>query len=261
MSTSVKIAVQTRSLREPLRRALHTAARLGAEGVEIDARTELVPAELSRTGVRELRKLLGDLNLKVSAVAFPTRRGYDVADDLERRVLATQAAMTFAYELGANVVINRVGAVPDDANDERFGRLVEVLTGLGVYGQRAGARLAAQTGKESGPQLARLIEALPEQSVGVDLHPSGLIHHGHSPKEAVAAVGRYVLHVHACDAVRDLAQGHVLDVELGRGSAELPDLLGQLAEFNYDGWVTIERRDVADPVAEIGNAVAYLRSL
>lgn len=259
--SSIRIAVQTRSLREPLKRALHTAARLGAEGVEIDARTELVPAEMSRTGVREFRKLLSDLSLHVSAVAFPTRRGYDVADDLERRVLATQEAMRFAYELGANVVINRVGEVPDDTNDVRFGRLVEVLTALGAFGQRAGARLAALTGQESGPQLARLLEALPDQSVGVDLHPSGLIHHGHSPAEAVAAVGRYVLHVHACDAVRELGQGRAIDVELGRGSAEMPVLLGQLAEFNYRGWVTIDRRDAADPVTEIGNAVAYLRSL
>jgi sugar phosphate isomerase/epimerase len=70
-----------------------------------------------------------------------------------------------------------------------------------------------------------------------------------------------VLHVHACDAVRDLGQGRAIDVELGRGSADLPALLGQLAEFNYSGWVTIERREAADPVAEIGNAVAYLRSL
>jgi len=258
--SSIRVAVQTKSLREPLKRALHTAARLGAEGVEIDARTELVPAELSRTGVREFRKLLGDLGLSVSAVAFPTRRGYDVADDLERRVLATQQAMNFAYELGTNVVVNRVGEVPDDTNDERFVRLAEALTALGAHGQRVGARLAAQTGRESGPQLARLLEALPDQSVGVDLHPCGLIHHGHSPAEAVAAVGRYILHVHACDAVRDLSEGRAIDVELGRGSADLPDLLGRLSEYDYGGWVTIERRDAADPVAEIGNAVAYLRS-
>ena len=143
----------------------------------------------------------------------------------------------------------------------RFGRLVEALTALGAYGQRAGARLAALTGQESGPQLLRLLEALPEQSVGIDLHPSGLIHHGHSPAETVAAVGQFILHVHACDAVRDLGERQAIDVELGRGSADLPALLGQLSEYNYAGWVTVERRDAADPVAEIGNAVAYLRSL
>jgi sugar phosphate isomerase/epimerase len=70
-----------------------------------------------------------------------------------------------------------------------------------------------------------------------------------------------VLHVHACDAVRDLSRGQVIDVELGRGAADLPAVLGQLEEFNYRGWVTIECPNSADPVAEMANAVAFLRSL
>jgi sugar phosphate isomerase/epimerase len=194
-------------------------------------------------------------------VSFITQRGYDTPDDLERRVLATQAAMRFAHAIGTDVVVNRLGAVPEDDADPRFTRLVEVLTGLGAYGERVGARLAAQTGSESGPALARLLAALPDQTVGVDFHPSGLIHHGHDPAETLAALGRRVLHVHACDAVRDLARGQALEVELGRGTADLPNLLGRLEEFNYRGWVTIERSNAADPVTEIGNAVAYLRSL
>src|SRR5205085_4663775 len=113
----VKIGIQTRSLRQPLRQALITAARLGAHGVEIDARSELRPGELSGTGLREFHKLLSDLNLRVSAVAFPTRRGYDSPDDLEPRVLATHEAMRFAASLRTDVVINRVGRVPDKDDD------------------------------------------------------------------------------------------------------------------------------------------------
>jgi sugar phosphate isomerase/epimerase len=52
-----------------------------------------------------------------------------------------------------------------------------------------------------------------------------------------------------------------VEVELGRGSAEFPELLGRLTEFDYRGWVTIERRESPDPLSEIGNAVEYLRSL
>jgi sugar phosphate isomerase/epimerase len=256
----LKIGIQTRSLRQPLRQALQTAARLGAGGVEIDARTELPPAELSRTGLREFRKLLEDLNLCVSAVAFPTRRGYDVADDLERRVSATQVAMRFAHELRADVVINRVGQVPADSNDPRFTRMVEALTAIGMYGDRVGAQLAAQTGSESPLELLRLIQALPEQTVGVDLHPPGIITSGRSAVEAVEVLGPHVLHVHACDAVRD-APGRGREVELGRGSADMPELLGRLTEFDYRGWVTIERRDSPDPITEIENAVAFLRAL
>jgi sugar phosphate isomerase/epimerase len=258
---TLRIGIQTRSLRQPLRQALQTASRLGADGVEIDARSELPPGELSQTGIRQFRKLLADLRLGVSAVSFITRRGYDNPQELDRRILATQSAMKFAQLLGANVVINRAGRVADEENDPGFAALVDVLSGLGAYGDRVGARLALQTGSKSGEQLAQLLAALPDQTVGVDLHPSGLIHHGHNPAEAVATLGRHVLHVHACDAVRDLARGQVIDVEIGRGAADLPALLGQLEEFSYRGWVTIERQNASDPVGEIGNAVAFLRSL
>jgi sugar phosphate isomerase/epimerase len=258
--TNLKIGIQTRSLRQPFKQAIRTAARLGADGVEIDARNELRPGELSGTGLREFHKLLEDLNLRVSAVAFPTRRGYDDAEDLERRVQATMAAMRFARELRADVVVNRVGRVPDDAGDARFVRLVEALTAIGTYGERVGVRLAAQTGGERPQDLLRLIDELPEQSVGVDLHPTGLIFGGHSPRDAADVLGPHVLHIHACDAVRDAA-GRANEVELGRGSADLPELLGQLTEFDYRGWVTIERRESSDPITEIENAVAYLRAL
>jgi sugar phosphate isomerase/epimerase len=257
----VKIGIQTRSLRQPLRQALATAAHLGADGVEIDVRTELPPSELSRTGLREFHKLLDDLNLRVSAVAFPTRRGYDVPDDLERRVAATQAAMRFATELRSEVVISRVGRVPENKDDPRFTPLVEALTAIGTFGERVGARLAAQTVDQSPESLAKLLAQLPEHTVGIDLHPAGLINGGHSPSEAVELLGQHVLYVHASDAVREVAGRGAIEVELGRGSADLPELLGRLAEFNYRGWVTIERRDAANAIAEIGNAVAYLRSL
>jgi sugar phosphate isomerase/epimerase len=120
---------------------------------------------------------------------------------------------------------------------------------------------ASQTIGVGGIQLARLIDALPEAALGVDLHPSGLIAGGISPQEAVSEIGRHVIHVHACDAVSDPEAGRSAEVQLGRGMADFPALFGALAEFEYRGWVTIERRDAADPVADIENAVAYLRAL
>jgi sugar phosphate isomerase/epimerase len=258
--TNLRIGIQTRSLRQPFKQAIRTAARLGADGVEIDARNELRPGELSGTGLREFHKLLEDLNLRVSAVAFPTRRGYNEAEELERRVQATQAAMRFARELRAEVVVNRMGQVPADVYDSSYVRLVEALTAIGAYGERIGVRLAAQTGGERPHDLARLLAALPEHTVGVDLHPTGLIFGGQSPREAIDILGPHVLHVHACDAVRDAA-GRANEVALGRGSADMPELLGQLTEFDYRGWVTIERRESTDPVGDIENAVAYLRAM
>jgi sugar phosphate isomerase/epimerase len=258
---AVKIGIQTRSLRQPIRQALTTAARLGAAGVEIDARSELRPTDVSQTGLREFHKLLDDQGLRISAVAFPTRRGYDVPDDLERRVLATQDAMRFAAALRTDVLIVRVGRVPGDSESASSGRLVEALTALGAFGDRIGVRLALQTADATPQDLCRLLELLPEHTVGVDLHPSGLIMGGHSPREAVEMLGRHVLHVHACDAVRDVATRQAVEVELGRGAADFPEILGRLTEFDYRGWVTIERRETSDPLAEIENAVEYLRAM
>jgi sugar phosphate isomerase/epimerase len=73
--------------------------------------------------------------------------------------------------------------------------------------------------------------------------------------------GRHSLHVHACDAVRDVATRQAVEVELGRGAADFPEILGRLAEFDYRGWVTIERRETSDPISEIENAVEYLRAM
>jgi len=260
--TNLKIGIQTLSLRQPLRKAIATAARLGADGVEIDARTELRPGELSQTGLREFRKLLDDYRLKVSAVAFPTRRGYEEQDDLERRILATQAAMRMAYELGANVVVNQLGSVPTSADDTSFTRLVEALTSLGAYGERIGARLAAIPANESPTDLARLLAALPDATMGVDFHPVAILQSGHSTADALDDLGRHVLHVHACDAVPVSGGGRVNEVDLGRGLADLPGLIARLtAQFNYCGWITVERREATDPITSIENAVAFLRSL
>jgi sugar phosphate isomerase/epimerase len=258
----LRIGIQLASLRLPLKRALLAAAELGANAVELDARGEIRPDQFSDTAFRQLRKMLDDLDLRVCAVSFRTRRGYDVIDDLEPRIEATKSALRFARRVAAPVVVNQVGRVPEGASGPQWDQLVDALTDLGRFGQHVGATLVAETGSESGPDLARLLDALPVDSlIGVNLDPGNLIIHGFSCLEAVTALGSQILHVHAKDGVRDLAQGRGLEVPLGRGSADFPALLGALEEFGYQGYFTVEREMAEDPIAEIGYAVEYLRNL
>ena len=259
--SSEKIGIQLASLGLPFKKALHMAARLGAAAVEIDARGEIRPAELSQTGLRSIRKMLADNNLRVCAVSFRTRRGYDVADGLERRISATKQAMTMAYRLGAPVVVNQVGRIPSQSSEPAWQRLLEALTDIGRFGQHEGALLAAETGTESGPDMAQLLSAVPLGTVAVNFDPANLIVNDFSPHEALAAIGPYIRHVHAKDAVRDLAQGRGVQVPLGRGSADLPALLGALEEYDYHGYFTIEREGSDDPVVEIAHAMRYLREV
>ncbi len=257
----IRVGVQLASLRLPLRKALLAAREMGAEAVEIDGRHELRPEEMSQTGVRQVRKMLDDLNLRVSCLAYRTRRGYGVADDLEARIEATKRALRLAYDLGTNVVVNHIGRVASDQDAGVTSTMVAALSDIGSYGQRVGATLAAETGTESGADLASFIARLPPGAIGVDLNPAELVLHGHSPADAAKALGPHVVHVHARDATRDLQLGRGVEVPLGRGSAELPELLAILEEHQYRGYITVERRDAADPLAEVRQAVEFLRNL
>ncbi len=256
-----KLAIQLHCLGLPLRRGLQVASQLGASAVEIDARSELRPGELSQTGMRQFRKLLEDLNLRVAAVRFPTRRGYNVVADLDRRVAATKDAMRLARELGSSLVVNQIGRVPADTTSPDWSTLTEALTDLGNYGHHVGAILAAETGSEPGEDLARLIKALPDGALGATLNPGNLIINGFETLPAAAALGRNILYVHAKDGVRDRARGRGDEVPLGRGLADFPALLGALEDFSYRGYLCVERHGAADPAYEIAQAMSYLNSL
>lgn len=256
---ALKIGVQLTPLRLPFKQALARAADLGANAVEIDARGELSPSGLSQTGLRQLRKMLDDLRLGVSAVAFRTRLGYDTMAELEPRIAATKAAMQFAYNLGASVVVNHVGPVPAERESESWRLMVEVLGDLGHHGHRVGALLAADTGTESGEDLGRLLAELPEGAVGVNFNPGALVGGGFSPLEAIDALGRWIVHVHASDAAHERTAIRGRPISLGQGVADFPALLAALDQYAYRGYFTVACPPSDDPSAEIDRAIRYLR--
>jgi len=257
---ALKIAVDLSTVGLPLQKALHMAAELGAAAVEIDARGEITP-QLSRTGVRQVRKILDDHGLRVSSVRYRTRRGYAETTDLDARVEATKAAMALAYSLGAALVSNHVGRIPSDPESPDWRLLVEVLRDLGEHGHRAGALLAAETGTAGGDRLARLLADLPEGALAVDLNPGNLVQNGFSPLEAVAALGPAVRLVHASDARAGGGGSPGEPAVLGRGEVDLPALLGSLEEHGYRGYFTVGRSGSGDPREELSAAIEYLRRI
>lgn len=254
---TLKIGVPTRALRLPLRRAIEVAAQTAADGVEIDLRTEFPLADLSQTAIREIRKLSDDLRLKIGVVHYPTRRGLDDPDQLERRLEAIRRAMEGAYHLGARVVTQRLGSLPLE-DEPRRDTLRESLMWLSAAGVRSGAQLALEWGGDP-QQLASLIAEVGE-GLGVSLNPALLAAQGHLVDDALEILAPHLLHVRAIDAVRDLRQGGTLDVELGRGSIDFPQLMAQLEGIDYRGWITAGRSDAPHPLEELSNAVAYLRN-
>ncbi len=254
-----KICVATRSLRCPLRTGLELAGRLGADGVELDLRSELPLTELSPSAIRQLRKLLEDLRLRVGVASFPTRRGFGDPAELDRRLEATRAAMKGAGQLGAKVLVVRLGPVPAQADSPAHTLLVESLTSLARHGEHVGVRLALVASGASIDPLPALLAELPSESLGVSIDPAELLADGHSPGGAAALLGGSLLHLYATDAVRDLSSKGAVVVELGRGSVDWPEFLAQLEEHDYQGWATLLLRE-GGSLGELENAIRYLRT-
>lgn len=290
-----RIAVQTVCLKQSISEALHTAAQLGCEGVQFDASQEIRPADMSKTGLRHLRKLLDDLNLRVASIALPSHQGYAQPEGLQERVDTALSAMRMASQLNARVLVFNLGSVPTPPRDldgpivsgsqesgagaiggaqalgleeglldscaQEWSTLIDVLHSLASQGNRLGVQLAAYAPMTDPKILKRLIGALPEGALGVDLSPAPLVAHQGSAIDFINVLGTHVLHVHGNDAIRDLKSGQGMEVELGRGATDYPELMGRLEEFGYRGWMTLVRQHTNRQLEDLDNAVRYLREL
>lgn len=259
----LKKGLRLECLRLPFRKAIETAAQIGADAIEVNGRTEIKPRDMSRTAVRHLKKLLADYQLKISAVNFPTRAGYSSLEMLEPKIEGTKAAMTMAYELGCHVVVNDIGPIPEDQDSVAWKTLIEALSDISQHGQRCGAWLAAKTSTHSGDgsNLKIAIDALPMQSLFVDFDPASFLLAEHSAVDAMSLLAEQVVNFRARDAVRDFSLGRGVEVELGRGSIDWAALLGLLEQKNYTGYITIDRDAEANPVMQCAQGLEYLTNL
>ena len=256
----LKKGLRLECLRQPFRKAMESAARIGADAIEVNGRTELKPRDMSRTAVRHLKKMLADYQLTISAVNFPTRAGYSSLELLEQKIEGTKAAMTMAYELGCNVVVNDIGPVPEDRESKEWQTLTEALSDIGNHGQRCGAWLAAKTSTSTGDGsgLKELIDFLPVHSLLVDFDPASFVLAENSATDAMELLAEHVANFRARDAVRDFSLGRGVEVELGRGSIDWAALLGSLEQRNYAGYITVDRDAESNPVSQCAQGLEYL---
>src|SRR3712207_9379132 len=101
----LKLGIVAESTGLPLRAALAEAAKMGAEGVQVDVGGEFAPDRLTDTGRREFRNLLRGFGLQLAAINVPLRRGLDTAENLQPRLEHVRKAMQLAFDLGSKAVV------------------------------------------------------------------------------------------------------------------------------------------------------------
>ena len=255
----LKIGLRIESLRLPIRKALLKAAELGVPGVQVNAIGDLAPDNLTATGRRELLHLVNSLGLTLTALGFPTRKGYNTADGLDARIGAVQKVLTLSYELRAPIVTGAIGRIPEDETHPARQTLNEAMTEVGRHAERVGAVFAAETGTESGATLRRFIDSLGGIGLRTNLDPASLLVKGYDPVQAVRDLNETIVHTHARDAVREAGGELGREATPGDGDLDWNEYLGAFEEVSYRGWFVVEREQADNPEREIRRAVEFLR--
>ena len=167
--------------------------------------------------------------------------------------------MQLAYKLGTPTVINSIGHVPEDTSDPRYQSFQSVIDDLGQYGARVGAFLAAETGAESGEALAEFLDTSQDGFVAVALNPGQLIINRFSVSDAVKALRERIQVVSATDGVLDLAAGRGINVPIGEGTADFPQILALLEDSDFHGPCIVGRAD--STIDELNQGIQYLSNL
>lgn len=260
--------------------AIEHAARLGVDGIQMFATKGVNSPENLDSGARKaLKKQVADAGLVFSALCGDLGMGFGDAERNPVLIAKLKKILDLANDLGTNIVTTHIGVVPEDPDHERFKVMQEACATLAEYAHKSGSYFAIETGPERSTTLLRFIESLGSEGVAVNLDPANLrMVIDEDSVTAVKNLAKYIVHTHAKDGVM-LTKGnpefiyqvvHPIPPEvkamrffeerpLGEGAVNFPTYLQALEEVGYKGFLTIEREAGLDPVANITQAVDFLK--
>lgn len=254
---TLRIAIALHCFRQKFMRSLQSAAETGATGVQIDARNEVKPAEISETGRKQLLHRLDGFRVSVASLSFPTRSALYDPKRLDARLDAAKAAMQLAYQLKSRVLTLQIGHIPPETESDEYVVLKNVLDDLAGYGNYIGVVPAICCARDSAETIASLLSTVSAGPIGVNFDPAVFVLAGHDPVDAFRTLYQSVTHVQVRDAIRDVG-GAGMEVAVGRGEVAWDEMLALINEADYQGWLTVDRTAGDDPAGDAARAVRYL---
>lgn len=152
-------------------------------------------------------------------------------------------AAKFAKKIGVPDVCTHMGFIPENCTDALYIDFITAMKHLVGQYKELGINLNFETGQETPVTLARAINDIGFDNVGINYDPANLLMYGKAnPVEALDILGKYIKGVHAKDG-KYPTNGYDLGEEtaLGAGQVNFKAFLPKLIECGYTGAITIER--------------------
>ena len=207
--------------------------------------------------------------VRVAAVGFPTRNGFDVLDRLDARIEATIAAMALARDVGAPCVVRQIGKIPPAAipgssepETPESAAFAEALTRIGQEGDRIGVRLAVETAFDGPVDLAKFVASLDTAGISFAWNPARLLPIASGPERAVESLYEKLELLYVRDAMRSgAAIGGVREVAMGRGEIDWRTIFDLLAEADFAGPRVLCRLEPPNEPARLDDLASEMKVL
>src|ERR1035441_4641330 len=167
-----------------------------------------------------------------------------------------RSTAALAQRLGLKLVTFHAGFLPHDEKDPNFAKLLRRLAETADVFKAANISLGLETGQETAPVLAQLLQKLKCPNVGVNFDPANMILYDKGdPIAALHTLGPWIRAVHIKDARRTKVPGTWgEEVTVGTGEVDWKAFFATLREPNYTGDFVIEREAGKQRVADIRTA-------
>ncbi len=296
MTSRVSFSVWGPAFGHDLRTVAPLVRKAGFHGIQLDAGSRMLNlAELSSSGRREVRHLLGSIDLQLTSIRIDFGgAGLGPTADADRALDRVDTILNAAAELACPVVCIDLGRLPPVQRVARprpkvtvqdAGLLIlpdpvapvepepdpvptkidpalishwqQAMEQLGEIADRYGAVVALGSTLSSFAGLASLLKQVNCPWFGVDFDPSLLLRDEWSLTDLFDEVGPLIRHVRARDAVKG-EDRRTRPAIIGRGDVAWRDVLHHLDDAGYNNSITIDPSELNDPSA---SAIAGAKQL
>jgi sugar phosphate isomerase/epimerase len=157
------------------------------------------------------------------------------------------------------------GAAPTEpisgpSDPQAMGGIDAAMYEIGKRADRYGVTIAFRADLASFAALERAVKTASCPWFGVDLDPVAMVRDAWGMDEIFSRVGDLIRHVRGRDAVGG-ADRRTRPAAIGRGSVNWGEVLANLDEAGYQGWLTIDSLELENRAAAAQGGLEFLRKL